>query len=94
VKKRTETHVDEFVSQGSSPPCRTCGCQGHGQPYTVTCSVCRKPKYPILLTKPDPITYVCTLCRIGSAERRQARRVGGVARGRQRSSQKLPGASA
>jgi hypothetical protein len=51
--------------------CPHCGCQGHGQTYAVTCSRCKKQKYPTLTEAPDPKTYVCVFCRAGGSEARQ-----------------------
>jgi hypothetical protein len=51
--------------------CSRCGCQGHGQTYAVTCTRCRKPKFPTLLQAPDPQTYVCVLCLAGGSDARR-----------------------
>ena len=54
--------------------CPACGCAVHEQPqtYEVRCSVCKRPKWPLLAEDPGK-DYVCALCRMGGARQAAAR---------------------
>jgi hypothetical protein len=51
--------------------CPRCGCQGHGTTYAVICTRCGKQKFPSLRDRPDPRTWVCSLCLSGASEARR-----------------------
>lgn len=55
------------------PTCPRCQCQGHGQTYVATRSVCGEVKYPTLAEPPGP-GWICALCRATPVETRSARR--------------------
>ncbi len=54
--------------------CPTCGCAVHVpvQTWVVRCSVCRREKYPIAVSKPTP-DWACVLCRATPPEKREVR---------------------
>jgi hypothetical protein len=55
--------------------CATCGCQGHGQAWQVTCVRCGGEKWPMAVER--PVGYVCRLCQAIAPETAASRKAAG-----------------